>query len=132
MGAWLLPGEYPNRVDAARTDGFEALFGGAVLPRNLARGLDQGGVERGSAHPVGQALERPNDRFHGLVEPLAPLRLRLLRISKFANFARVSVALKRQEYASDRNEVVPIWYLQVETETEPREKRTHNILWNNE
>ena len=56
MGAWFLPGEYPNRVDAARTDGFEALFGGAVLPRNPARGLDQGGVERGSAHPVGQAI----------------------------------------------------------------------------
>ena len=128
MGAWLLPGEYPKRADAARTDGLEALFGGAVLPRNLARGLDQGGVERGSAHPVGQALERPNDRFHGLVEPLAPLRLRLLRISKFAKFARASVALKRQEYASDRNEVVPIWYLQVETETEPRKKRTHNNL----
>ena len=128
MGAWLLPGEYPNQADVARTDGLEALFGGAVLLHSLARGLDQGGVERGSAHPVEQALERPNDRLHGLVEPLAPLRLCLLRITKFAKFARVSVALKRQEYASDRNEVAPIWYLQVETEIEQREKRTHNIL----
>ena len=39
---------------------------------------DVDGVERGSAHPVGQALERPNDRFYGLVEPLAPMRLHLL------------------------------------------------------
>ena len=36
------------------------------------------GIERGLAHSVGQALKRPNDGVHGLVEPLAPLRLRLL------------------------------------------------------
>lgn len=95
MGARLLPGEYPKQADATRTDGLEALFGGAVLPQNPARGLDQGSVKRGSAHPVGQALERLNDRYHGLVKPLAPLRLRLLRITKFEKFARVSVALSK-------------------------------------
>ena len=123
MGNWhSCPANTRNRPMRPRTDGLEALLGGVVLPQILARELDQDGVERGSAHPVGQALERPIDRFHGLVEPSAPLSLCLLRISKFAKFARASVALKRQEYASDRNEVVPIWYLKVETETEPREK----------
>ena len=43
--------------------------------------------------------------------PLAPPRSRLHRISKCEKFARASVALKRQEYAIDRNEVVPIWRL---------------------
>ena len=40
-----------------------------------------------------------------------PLRSCVLGVSKFEIFARASVALKRREYASDRNEVVPIWYL---------------------
>ena len=70
-----------------------------------------GRAERGQAHPVGHALEQPNDRLQGLAEALAPSRSCLLGVSKFEIFARASVALKRHEYASDRNEVVPIWYL---------------------
>ena len=74
--------------------------------------------------------ERPSQ--HGSVERL-PMAKRQSRRPIFWKLGGgIGVSFKRQEYASERNEVVPIWYLKIWTEAARGESWNHKaLLYNN-